>query len=153
MESRLGNISNQVTFNDVVERVNALQHDSKPLWGTMTPAQMFAHCAEVQEVLNGKALTGTPFLLKLIGPLIKKMVLNDKPYPHNSKTHPQYVQTSPGDFTIEKERLLSSLNRFREMSEDEHLATNHALFGKMSRSDKGRAIYKHIDHHLQQFGV
>jgi hypothetical protein len=29
----------------------------------------------------------------------------------------------------------------------------HAFFGKLSGREWGELMYKHIDHHLQQFGV
>ncbi|NND73321.1 MAG: DUF1569 domain-containing protein [Rhodothermales bacterium] len=153
MTEHLENFTDATQFESIIQRVSKIQPDSVAGWGTMSAAQMFAHCAEVQEVLNGKMLRDTPFFVKLMGPLIKKMVLNSKPYPRRSRTHPQYLQTSEKDFGAEKDRLLESLAHFQEMSATEHAAKVHSLFGNMSMEEKGRAGYKHLDHHLQQFGV
>ena len=84
---------------------------TQPQWGSMTAAQMLAHCAEIQEVSNGKELKNTPFIAKLFRGMIRKMVINDKPYPKNTKTHPQYLQTKACDFANEKKRLLDALGK------------------------------------------
>ena len=84
----------------VVSRINALTADSVPQWGRMNVAQMLAHCAEVQEVLNGKKLKSTPLLLRIVKGMIRKAVVNEVPYKRNSGTHPQYI-TSKGKFDFE----------------------------------------------------
>jgi hypothetical protein len=118
----------------------------------MTPAQMLAHCSEVQEVLNGtRELVGTPLPLRLIAPLIRRVVVSDKPYPRGSRTHPQYIQDGEKDFEAERRRLLKALEVFRD-SEHEP-APRHPLFGRLSHPERGRSSYKHLDHHLRQFGV
>ena len=120
----------------------------------MTCSQMLAHCAEVQEVCNGsRSLDRTPALFKLLGPVVKKVVLLNRPFPRNSKTHPQYIITDSTDFEIEKRRLLASLHHFDSMTDDEHASVVHPVFGKMTRDEKGWLFYKHLDHHLTQFGV
>ncbi len=35
-------------------RIEQLTPETQPQWGTMTAAQMLAHCSEIQEVSNGK---------------------------------------------------------------------------------------------------
>ncbi len=72
----------------------------------MNAAQMCAHCAEVAEVAGGKPLTGTPWYVRLLGGLIKKMVLSDRPYPRSTRTHPQYVIPTTVEFDAQKARLL-----------------------------------------------
>lgn len=131
-------------------RIEALTSETRPGWGRMTSAQMLAHCAGVLEVSNGESLENTPLAARLLKGLIRKMVVGGKPYPRNSRTHPQYLQTSPADFDREKQRLLAALDRFRK---DEGKPIPHPLFGIMSREEKGWAMYKHLDHHLTQFGV
>ena len=140
-------------YEGVLARIKSLSAESKPLWGKMSAAQMFAHCAEVQLVANGKPLEGSPFMVKLIAPLIRKAVVNEKAYPHGSRTHPQYVIDGNRDFETEKTRLLEALSAFIHMDEGERANIEHVLFGKLTREEKGWSMYKHIDHHLKQFGV
>ncbi len=85
---------------EALERIDGLSPDTQPQWGVMSAGQMLSHCAEIQEVSNGKALEGTPFIVRLLGGFIRKMVVNDKPYPRSTKTHPQYLQTTGQRSTV-----------------------------------------------------
>ena len=138
---------------ECIQRIETLTPDTKPAWGKMTAAQMLAHCAEIQEVANGKPLENTPFFAKLFKGYIRKMVTNDTPYPKNTKTHPQYLQTQDRDFETEKKRLLASVEAMVNMEPAERQRIVHALFGKMTDEERGWSMYKHLDHHLTQFSV
>ena len=140
------------SYEACVNRIERLNSDAQPEWGSMTAGQMLAHCAEIQEVNNGKNLKNTPFIAKLFKGMIRKMVLDSSEYPKNSKTHPQYVQYGEKDFDQEKSRLLIAIKTFHEMDTTQ-LAQKHPFFGTMSPEEKGWAMYKHLDHHLNQFNV
>ena len=139
-------------YHDCLDRIERLTPGSKPQWGRMSVAQMLAHCAEIQEVSNGKPLENTPVIAKLFKAAIRKMVVGDKPFPKNTRTHPLYKQASDRDFVTEKQRLLNALERFvRDASGQQE--SLHPLFGKMTPAESGWSMYKHLDHHLSQFGV
>ena len=140
-------------YKDCLNRLGQLTPGSKAQWGTMTAAQMLSHCAEIQEVSNGKDLRGTPFVVKLFKGKIRNIVVGDKPFPKNSKTHPQYRQTSDCDYETEKTRLLEALDKFVNADEAHADGLEHPLFGSMTAEESGWAMYKHLDHHLRQFGV
>jgi Protein of unknown function (DUF1569) len=138
------------TYAQVLQRIGTLTPQSTRRWGKMDAAQMLAHCAEVLEVTNGKALNNTPWFIRMIGPLVKRVITSDKPYRHDSPTHPQYVMTSSKDFTHERARLLEVLAALRAAGPR---PIQHPIFGKMSADEVGWSAYKHLDHHLQQFGA
>ncbi len=138
---------------ECVNRINQLSSANQPEWGKMDAAQMLAHCAEVQEVLNGKPLVGTPFIVKLFKGPIRKAVFNDVPYSKNARTHPQYLIADARAFDTEKARLLAALQRTGELTEAERRAINHPMFGTMTDAELGWGAYKHLDYHLAQFGV
>lgn len=140
-------------YSYIVDRINRLTPDSTALWGEMSVDQMLAHCTEVQDVLLGKPLEGSPWYFKPLGRLVKKLILSSKPFPRGTTTHPQYVVGDPRVFDSEKSSLLKSLATFKEMSVAEHDKIVHVLFGPMSIDEKGWMCYKHLDHHLNQFGV
>ena len=94
-------------YASVIQRIARLSSDSEPKWGEMTAAQMMAHCAEIIAVMHGKPLKNTPFYIKIVKGVIRKLVVDDNPYPKNSKTHPQYKQTEEKNFQDEKKRLLN----------------------------------------------
>ena len=132
-----------------VARIHQLKADTQPKWGKMNAAQMLTHCREIQEACNGKPLEGTPFIVKLFKGFIKKAVLNDKPYPKSSQTHPQYIITDEREFEQEKQLFLASLEKFVQNAG----SAEHTLFGTISQKERNQAVYKHHNHHLEQFGV
>lgn len=133
-----------------LSRIEKLTPQTQPEWGSMTSSQMLAHCAEILEVSNGKELANTPLIAKLFKGMIRKMVVNEKPYPKGTGTHPQYKQKEDRDFDVEMVRLLAALAEFKSLR---GAAIVHPLFGAMTVDEKGWSAFKHLDHHLTQFGV
>lgn len=138
-------------YQACIERINHITPETQAKWGKMDAAQMMAHCAEIQEVMNGKSIK-VPFIFKIIGPFVKKAVLKGN-YQKNLSTVPAYRQKDPKNFEEEKQRLLKNLEIFFKMDPEKAAALKHPFFGKMTAQEKGRSIYLHLDHHLQQFGV
>jgi len=138
------------TYEQVRHRIGTLTPQTARVWGKMDVAQMLAHCAEVLEVTNGKALQHTPWFFRLIGPLIKRVIISDKPYRRNSPTHQQYVMADSKNFERERTRLLDALAALRAAGPR---PLQHPIFGAMTADEVGWAAYKHLDHHLQQFGA
>ena len=147
------NLYDKDVYDDVVKRIQTLSPDDTPAWGKMDAGQMLAHCAEAQDVINGKNLKGTPFFVKLFSGLIRNTVVNEKPYRKDTPTHPQYKQLASVDFEQEKKRLLDALATFYSMDKAEAEKLEHPLFGTMSLEERGWASFKHLDHHLKQFNV
>jgi hypothetical protein len=131
------------------ERIERLTPTTAPQWGRMSVAQMLAHCAEVQEVMNGKPLTGTPWYIRLAGPLIKRAVLGRRPYRRGLRTHPQYEVADEHEFAAERDRLLDAIESAGQIDGP----VDHPIFGHLSAEEAGWAGYKHLDHHLTQFGA
>lgn len=153
MVSAMKSLYSPEVYADCLRRIDELTAESKPAWGSMTAAQMLAHCAEIQEVSNGKPLRNTPLLARLFKGMIRSMVVGEKPFPRNTRTHPQYEQTSERDFETEKKRLLDALDQFVNAPKKGIELPEHPLFGAMTAEERGWSMYKHLDHHLSQFGV
>ena len=147
------NLYDADVYQEVMERIGRLEPTSTPNWGKMNSAQMLSHCAEIQNVMNGTKELKTNILLKLIQPMIRNMVVNDKPYKKNNPTAPQYERLDDRDFEAEKKNLSDSLAFFVNMDKTEAANLKHSFFGKMTLDEKGWAMYKHLDHHLEQFSV
>ena len=144
----------QSVQQECLDRINKLSPETQPQWGKMDAAQMLAHCAEVTEVMNGsKPLAGTPFLAKLFKGMIRNAVVNDVPYKQSLRTHPQYLVADQRTFAAEKERLITAMTRFANLTEQERRQFRHPLFGAMNDHELGWGVYKHLNHHLSQFGV
>jgi hypothetical protein len=141
------------TYENLLSRIGRLTAETGAEWGKMTAAQMCSHCAEVAEVANGKALVNTPWYVRLMGGLIKKMVMSEKPYPRSSKTHPQFEIETALDFEEQKTRLLEVLQAMHSAGRARVEEVRHPIFGQLTADEQGWATYKHLDHHLKQFGV
>ena len=142
------------SYQRFLVKINAINPDSQPQWGKMSAAQMFAHCADVQETYNGLQPWGKISLLaRLLKGQIKKLVLGDRPYQKNLPTLPQFKQTEHKDFTIEKDRLLKQLELFHIRDAEVIKEFKHPLWGNLTLNERDRITSKHLIHHLKQFGV
>ena len=148
------NLYSPDAHDEIVQRIGHLQRDATPEWGTMNVGQMLAHCSEIIEVFNGtKELEGTPRIAKLLKGLIRREVFADKPFARNVRTHPQYVTKGHYDFDKERERLLAGIAAFVAEDPEEASRREHPLLGTSTADERGRMMYKHLDHHLRQFGL
>lgn len=59
--------------------------------------------------------------------------------------------TPPGDFDVDVAELERLLERF--VGTDGRTLPPHYVWGDMSRGEWGRYAYRHVDHHLRQFGA
>lgn len=90
------------------------------------------------------------FILKL---LVKPTVVGDKPYKRNSQTAPAFLITDERDFTTEKNRLIQYIRRAQQDGTAFYDGRASNSFGKLTINEWNVMFYKHLDHHLTQFGV
>jgi hypothetical protein len=119
----------------------------------MNPAQMLTHCAAATEMGLGDVPTKQKLIGKILVPFIRKSALGEKPFSKNSPTDPRLVVSDERDFAKEKARLGAALDRFVAQGPDSAARCEHTFFGRMSGEEWGCLVYKHLDHHLRQFGV
>jgi hypothetical protein len=140
--------------NELVTRVNLLKPTSTPLWGKMDVAQMLAHSNITYEMafedIHSKPRGIMKWVLKTF---IKSTVVGLKPYSKNSRTAPQFIVTDKKDFEIEKQRLLSYINKVYTLGKLAFEGKESHSFGPLTSSEWNIMFYKHLDHHLSQFGV
>jgi hypothetical protein len=134
-------------------RVQGLRPESRRAWGTMDAAQMLSHCALALEAATGDATLSRPLFARLLGRFFKTWLLGPKPFSRNSPTHPMLVMKSPKDFEAEKTRLVAALRKFCAAGPDAAARYAHAFVGTLTGEEWGRMQFKHIDHHLRQFGA
>ncbi len=143
---------------DILElrrRIYLLNEKSERRWGKMNPAQMMSHCTKILKIPTGKVAISNPnILFKVIGILtkIEMGILNNR-IPRNMPTFESVLCDVDCDFAEMKENLLSELEEYLELYHNKKLPRSHSLFGKMSEEQWGFMEYKHIDHHLKQFGL
>ncbi len=146
-------IFNPSDYHELIKRIECIQHNSPSLWGKMDVAQMMAHCNGTMKVAVGDLKIDRSFLGKLIGGMVKKSFLSEKPFSRNSPTAKEFVVRDPKDFTKEKAVLLSYVKRFHEGGEKGATTHPHSFFGELTPQQWGESQWKHLDHHLRQFGA
>lgn len=139
---------------EIINRINDLKTDSTAVWGSMSVAQMLAHCNVTYEMVYDNIHPKPNGLMRFIlKSFIKKGVVNEKPYPRNSRTAPQFIVKGDRDFELEKNRLISYILQTQELGEKEFEGKESLSFGKLTAKEWNNMFAKHLDHHLTQFGV
>jgi hypothetical protein len=139
---------------EVKERMTHLRSDSKRLWGAMNAAQMVAHCSAGLELAMGDRKPPRVLLGRILGWMVKPMALgNDEPMRRNSPTVPGLVIKDERVLQAERERLSGLIDRFAASGPEGCTTHPHSFFGRLTAQEWAILMYKHLDHHLRQFGV
>lgn len=147
------NLFDNTTYNEVIDRLNALSPQSTAQWGKMNVAQMLAHCKEAFKVPLSEKKLPRMFMGILIGWMIKSKLYNDDPWKQNLPTAPNFIIKNERDFQDEKRELTNLVNKFYAAGPTGISKYPHPLFGKFTPEQWGKSMYKHMDHHLRQFGA
>jgi hypothetical protein len=136
---------------EIKNRLGQLSKNSQRKWGKMTVGQMAWHCQYPLKIaIRNKENTskGNWFITTFF----KKSLYNDKPWRKNLPTAPQLKAKEAKDFNGE-------ITILKELADEFHLLHSrdtwypHPAFGTFTKEQWGQLQYKHLDHHLNQFGV
>lgn len=144
---------NQEDYNEICSRLAKLTSESPRQWGKMDHAQMLAHCVVGLKTPLNHTKQPRKLISYLIGGLIKKSLVSPEPYKQGLPTAKDFVITGQREFDKEKQELQDFLKRFHEAGEKGMTPHPHPFFGPMAPEEWGYSQYKHLDHHLRQFGA
>jgi hypothetical protein len=147
------NMFDAAVAGTVARRIGRMQPDDRRRWGTMSPAQALAHSTGILEMALGERRPPRHPIGRVIGWAIKRMALgNDAPMPKNAATVKEFVVLDDRDFETERTRLLATIDRF--VTSGPLCCTDHPhpFFGRLTPAEWAVHQYKHLDHHLRQFG-
>lgn len=149
------NIFTKEVSDEIINRINKLTSESQRQWGKMSVSQMMAHCSVAYETIYEPGKHPPPnFLMKFfLKTFVRKVVTGDKPLKKNSPTAPYFIMSSEKEFEAEKLRLIAYIQKTQQLGEVEFDGKENMSFGTMSATEWSNMMYKHLDHHLQQFGV
>lgn len=134
-------------------RIKALTSESRPLWGKMDVAQMLAHCQQPLRVAIGQLRLKRSLVGVLFGGMAKRSLLSGKPWGKGMPTAPEFRVTSQQDFERERRALLDIVRRFGEGGPASLTTQPHPFFGVLTPEQWNALQWRHLDHHLRQFGV
>lgn len=150
----LPNIFSSSVAEEVIQRIDLLVPTAQPLWGTMNAAQMLAHLNVTYEMIfENKHPKPGMFMRLILKGLVKKKVVTEVPYPKSSRTAPQFLMTGDKDFDAEKQRLIDYIRKVQELGQSHFDGKESHSFGVLNSTEWNVMLYKHLNHHLSQFGV
>jgi hypothetical protein len=147
------NLFEKPVYQDILRRIDQLNPNSQRLWGKMTASQMLAHCKAAFRVPLSKKPIPRPLIGILFGWMIKKKLYDEAPWKHNLPTAPSFRIKDERDFDTEKKALLALIDEFHILGPDGTGKYPHPMFGSFTPEQWGKSMWKHLDHHLRQFGV
>lgn len=144
------NLFDDSSRQEILDRINKLTADSKPLWGKMSVAQMLAHSILPLELTLTNPKPPRQVLGKILGGLVKKILLSERPFKKSAPAPKSFQVRTPQDFNLQKDRIIEIIQKFHRGCIKDFV---HPFMGEMTETQWGQLQYKHLDHHLQQFGV
>jgi hypothetical protein len=150
----LPNIYTRAVISELESQIQSLDASTTPLWGKMNVAQMLAHCNVTYEmVVDNKHPKPVAFVRFLAELFAKKQVISERPYQKNSRTAPIFLKVDQEDFDLQKSRHLQYLLDVEKMRSASFEGIESISFGRLTAEEWNNLMYKHLDHHLTQFGV
>ena len=149
------NIFEKSVADQTIERIEKLTPKTQPLWGTMSVEKMLAHCNVTYEMVyeEGKHPKPNFFVKFILKTFVKNAVVGEKPFSKNGQTAPQFIIKDERAFEIEKKRLIEYIQKTQELGANYFNDKESHSFGKLNITEWNNMFYKHLDHHLKQFGV
>jgi hypothetical protein len=139
--------------DEVISRIDKLTPATPALWGRMNAAQMLAHCSGAIDMASGRLILPRVLIGRILGPFVKPIYTNHKPFSRSSPTDKKLVVADARDFGQEQEKLKLRIREFQQGGEAQVTKHPHPFFGTFQPQEWARGMYKHLDHHLRQFGV
>jgi hypothetical protein len=149
------NLSDPTKRAELITRINRLTPESKALWGKMSAGEMLCHCLDGSRMALGEIPPtdrSNFFTRSFVKFLIVYLLPLPKGAPAAPEINPHKGGTKPLDFENDRRLLIDDINNFAKLT-DEDFKGRHNVFGKLTRDQWSRLGYKHLRHHLKQFGV
>ena len=122
----------------------------------MTSPEMVCHLADAFRTALGEresSLLDSPFYRTVVK---WAAIYLPFPWPHSVPTRPESdpkaAGTRPDDFAADVAALRELCHRFGSGRENDAWPP-HPVFGRLTTSEWHRWGYRHMDHHLRQFGA
>jgi hypothetical protein len=137
---------------EIADRIGTVSADRPRRWGKMTAHQMICHLTASLRMATGE-LPVAPKKLPIRYPPLKQLIIYVAPFPKSAPTAPELViAETPNAWQRDVETLQAHFGRFVERGRSAKLV-EHPAFGKLSPRAWGVLVYRHMDHHLKQFGA
>jgi hypothetical protein len=137
----------------LLARVRGLSPSATRQWGKMDVAQMMAHLNVALHAALGDTTYKRGLLGYLFGGLAKGGALGPKPFGKGLPTDKSYVIRDARDFAKERAEVVALVERAARGGPGAFTTNPHPFFGPLEPSEWDVLMWKHVDHHLRQFGA
>lgn len=135
----------------ILARIDRLRADGQPRWGRMNAGQMIVHLTAQLRAGLGE-LPCTPKRTPMNNWLMRRLVIYVIPWPKGSPTAPEFLAQPTATWDEDLAALRSAIDRFG--ARDPHGPwPQHPAFGPLTGRMWGALAWRHLDHHLRQFGA
>ncbi len=138
---------------DLLRRLEALHPESQPRWDHRDAAWMVRHCAETYELASAP-----PPRLSLLHRLLNRTylrwrVVSDRPFREDAPGPSAPVAADPATLNAGRNHLMMLIRAAHGMEARHMEGRLHPLHGRLSARQWSALYWKHLDHHLRQYGV
>ena len=144
-------IRDETAHADIVRRLGHLGPDSVRLWGVMDPGQLLPHLVDgVRLALRDEGPAGRGLLATSV---MRRLMIHRAAWPPGkAKAPPGAFQRTMRSWDGDRQELFELLDRYRA-TPPERIRAGHPVFGRMKPGDWDVLVWRHLDHHLRQFGA
>ena len=138
-----------------IDRINQLTPETQRKWGKMSVSQMLAHCNVAYSLaLEPEKHKKPSFIAEfLLSSFVKPKITSENTYKQNLPTSPVFIISNERDFEEEKKKLIGNIQRVQQLGREAFEGKENINFGKMTAQGWNNMFAKHLNHHLEQFGV
>jgi hypothetical protein len=142
---------NDADRNEILMRIDRVADGAPARWGTLSADRMLAHLGESMKMANGEVRPKPKKLPIRFFPL-KQLILYVLPFPKGAPTAPELLAGAAAPVTALAPALRQQIDSFASKAGLKSWP-EHPAFGHLTKRDWGVLTYRHLDHHLRQFGA
>lgn len=137
---------------EVLDRIGKLSPQSTARWGKLSVERVVPHMADqIRMALGDIPIERASGPLRF--PVMRYLLIHVLPWPKGRAEAPQQAfTTSPSQFETDRGVLRDLVERIGERAQQRQWPPN-PVFGALNARDWGVLTYRHLDHHLRQFGA
>ena len=136
---------------EINDRLTRVAWDRPAAWGKFTAPRMICHLADSLKMAMGDLPVASKHL-PIRYPPLKQFIIYVAPFPKGAPTAPELLARAPREFSSDIADVQALLARAGSARTTDTWP-EHPAFGKLSKRAWGVLIYRHMDHHLKQFGA
>jgi hypothetical protein len=143
-------LRDEQTRNNLIHRLQRLTPATTPRWGRLDAPRLLCHLNDALAMSLGDISTQSKHRKAFHHFPLKHLILYVLPFPKGAPTAPELLSTAPRDFDTDRQHTVELINRLAATPRAN--GPEHPFFGPLTNEEWNALQWKHIHHHLKQFG-